>query len=215
MRHGRLSQARIAALVGVGAIALFRRPGITSTSAVSTPGKAELRDEGVGACRGRPLRSTLNMAARADGIGAGPGQGDEQACPPRFARRWSVGRAAGAGRHRRQPGRERIAADGARLDPAHAFLDDGASLLRPALERLWDAAAAGVVDRLHVHSPDRLARRHACQVLLIEECRRSDVEVVFLDRPIGTSAEDDLLLQVQGMIAEHERAKILERSRHG
>jgi site-specific DNA recombinase len=114
--------------------------------------------------------------------------------------------------------RERIAADGARLEPEHVFLDEGysgASLLRPALERLRDAAAAGVIDRLHVHSPDRLARRHAYQVLLIEEFRRSGVEVVFLNRPIGASAEDDLLLQVQGMIAEDERAKILERSRRG
>jgi site-specific DNA recombinase len=114
--------------------------------------------------------------------------------------------------------RERIGADGARLEPEHVFLDEGysgASLLRPALERLRDAAAAGVIDRLYVHSPDRLARRYAYQVLLIEEFRRSGVEIVFLNRPIGASAEDDLLLQVQGMIAEYERAKILERSRRG
>ena len=105
-----------------------------------------------------------------------------------------------------------------RLEPEHIFLDEGysgASLLRPALERLRDAVAAGVIDRLYVHSPDRLARRYAYQVLLIEEFCRAGVEVVFLNRPIGGSAEDDLLLQVQGMIAEYERAKILERSRRG
>jgi site-specific DNA recombinase len=115
--------------------------------------------------------------------------------------------------------RDRIVADGGRLEPEHAFLDEGysgASLLRPALERLRDTAAAGVIDRLYVvHSPDRLARRYAYQVLLIEEFRRAGVEVVFLNRPIGGSAEDDLLLQVQGMIAEYERAKFLERSRRG
>ena len=114
--------------------------------------------------------------------------------------------------------RERITADGARLEPEHAFLDEGysgATLLRPALERLRDAVAAGAIDRIYVHSPDRLARRYAYQVLLIEEVRRAGVEIVFLNRPIGGSAEDDLLLQVQGMIAEYERAKILERSRRG
>jgi len=45
-----------------------------------------------------------------------------------------------------------------------ALLDDGdsgAPLVRPALERLRDAAAAGVIDRLYVHSPDRLARKYA------------------------------------------------------
>ncbi len=114
--------------------------------------------------------------------------------------------------------RERIAADGQQLAADYAYVDDGysgASLLRPALERLRDAAAAGVLDRVYVHSPDRLARRYAYQVLLIEEFRRAGAEVVFLNRPVGDTAEDDLLLQVQGMIAEYERAKILERSRRG
>ncbi len=41
------------------------------------------------------------------------------------------------------------------------------------------------------------------------------VELVFLNRPLGQSPEDDLLLQVQGIVAEYERAKIMERSRRG
>ena len=41
------------------------------------------------------------------------------------------------------------------------------------------------------------------------------MEVIFLNRPLGCSPEDDLLLQVQGRVAEYERAKILERSRRG
>ena len=114
--------------------------------------------------------------------------------------------------------RERIAADGGQLEPDQAYIDDGYSgstLLRPALERLRDAVAAGRVDRLYVLAPDRLARRYAHQVLLMEEFRRAGAEIIFLNRPIGSTAEDDLLLQIQGMIAEYERAKILERSRRG
>jgi site-specific DNA recombinase len=114
--------------------------------------------------------------------------------------------------------RERIAADTLALDAGQVFIDDGYSgttLRRPALERLRDAVAAGVIDRVYVHAPDRLARRYAYQVLLIEEFRRAGTEVIFVNRPIGTSAEDDLLLQVQGMIAEYERAQFLERSRRG
>src|SRR5204862_8241902 len=80
-------------------------------------------------------------------------------------------------------------------------------------ERLRDAAADGEIDRLYVHSPDRLARNYAYQVLLVDELRRCGVELVFLNRALGKSPEDDLLLQVQGMVAEYERAKILERSR--
>src|SRR5262249_41068191 len=63
--------------------------------------------------------------------------------------------------------------------------------------------------------PDRLARKYAYQVLLLDEWQRADVEVVFLNRTVGTTPEDELLLQVQGMVAEYERAKILERSRRG
>jgi site-specific DNA recombinase len=114
--------------------------------------------------------------------------------------------------------RERVTADGAVVPEAMQFLDDGysgATLIRPALERLRDVVAAGSVDRLYIHSPDRLARKYAYQVLLVDEFRRAGVEVVFLNRALGQSPEDDLLLQVQGMIAEYERAKIIERHRRG
>src|SRR6202162_1142973 len=114
--------------------------------------------------------------------------------------------------------RERIAAENFQLEPDHSYVDEGYSgsiLSRPALERLRDAVAGGHIERIHVHAPDRLARRYAYQVLLVEEFRRSGAEVVFLNRSIGGSAEDDLLLQVQGVIAEYERAKILERGRRG
>ena len=114
--------------------------------------------------------------------------------------------------------RERIAADGRQLEPDDAYVDEGYSgsvLVRPALERLRDAAAAGRIDQLYVLAPDRLARRHAHQALLMEEFRRAGVEVLFMNRPIGGTAEDDLLLQMQGVIAEYERSKILERSRRG
>ena len=113
---------------------------------------------------------------------------------------------------------ERATADGVVVSDAMTFLDDGysgATLVRPALERLRDAMSAGVVDRLYVHSPDRLARKYAYQVVLIEEFSRLGVEVVFLNRELGQSPEDDLLLQVQGMMAEYERAKIMERHRRG
>jgi site-specific DNA recombinase len=50
-----------------------------------------------------------------------------------------------------------------RIVPASLeFLDAGsrgAPLVRPALERFRDAAAAGGMDRLYGHAPDRLARQ--------------------------------------------------------
>ena len=114
--------------------------------------------------------------------------------------------------------RERIATDGGQLEPDHAYTDEGYSgsvLIRPALERLRDAVAAASIQQIYVLAPDRLARRYAHQALLMEEFHRAGAEVVFLNRPIGGTAEDDLLLQMQGVIAEYERAKILERGRRG
>jgi site-specific DNA recombinase len=114
--------------------------------------------------------------------------------------------------------RERMQADECLPPMQREFIDEGwsgATLLRPALERLRDMAALGGIDRLYVHSPDRLARKYAYQVLLVDELRQAGVELVFLNHAMGLSPEDDLLLQVQGMVAEYERAKIVERSRRG
>ena len=98
------------------------------------------------------------------------------------------------------------------------FEDDGysgATLERPGLERVRDLAAAGDIQVVLVHSPDRLSRKYAYQVLLIEEFGRHGVETRFLNGPSSDTAEDQLLVQFQGMIAEYERAQILERSRRG
>ena len=113
---------------------------------------------------------------------------------------------------------QRIAGDGLSVDKEMHFTDDGYSgstLDRPALERLRDTADAGAVDRLYVLSPDRLARNYAYQVVVVDELRRCGVEMVFLNHELGRSPEGDMLLQVQGIIAQYERAQIMERSRRG
>ena len=112
----------------------------------------------------------------------------------------------------------RIASDDLECDSELRFVDDGYSgyiLARPGLERLRDQAAAGAIDRLYMLDPDRLSRKYAYQVLILEELTRCGVEVVFLRNPPGHGPEENLLLQVQGMIAEYERAKIMERCRRG
>ncbi len=91
----------------------------------------------------------------------------------------------------------------------------GATLERPGLERVRDLAAEGQIQVVLAYSPDRLSRKYAYQILVIEEFARHGVETVFVKSPQGDSAEDQLLVQFQGMIAEYERAQILERSRRG
>jgi site-specific DNA recombinase len=97
--------------------------------------------------------------------------------------------------------RTRLVAEGITLPAELEFVDNGysgATLIRPALERLRDVAAAGGIDRLYVHCPDRLARNYAHQVLLLEEFIRAGVEVVFLNREVGQTPEDQLLLPRPG-----------------
>ncbi len=114
--------------------------------------------------------------------------------------------------------KERIVADGEQIAEDMLFIDagvSGATLIRPQLERMRDVAALGLMERVYVLSPDRLARKYAHQVLLMEELSACGVEVVFLNHAIGKTPEEELLLQMQGMIAEYERAKIMERNRRG
>jgi site-specific DNA recombinase len=107
---------------------------------------------------------------------------------------------------------------GFQVDDAHLYLDDGYSgsrLDRPGLDRLRDAVQAGVVERVVVYAPDRLARDYVWQQVVIADLARQGCAVEFVHGPSQETPEDRLLLQMQGMFAEYERAQILERTRRG
>jgi site-specific DNA recombinase len=100
------------------------------------------------------------------------------------------------------------------------YRDDGhsgARLDRPGLDALRDAAEAGLSEVIWCLSPDRLARSYAYQVLILDELARFGVAVRFSDAPALDDQDPQarLLTQVQGVIAEYERAKIGERYRRG
>jgi len=63
--------------------------------------------------------------------------------------------------------------------------------------------------------PDRLARSYAYQILILDEFARYQVPVRFADAPPLDDPQGRLLVQIQGVIAEHERAKFAERGRRG
>ncbi len=97
-------------------------------------------------------------------------------------------------------------------------LDDGysgAELNRPGLDHLRDIVSEGLVEAVLVLSPDRLSRKQAHQIILLEEFKKHDVKAIFTSQPSGDTAEDHLLLNIQGAISEYERAKILDRTRRG
>ncbi len=113
--------------------------------------------------------------------------------------------------------RTRMAADGHEI--VAEYLDDGysgARLDRPGLDALRDAAEAGVIETVWCLTPDRLARSYAYQMLVLDELERLGCQVRFTDAPaIDNDPQARLLTQMQGVIAEYEKAKIAERHRRG
>ena len=100
----------------------------------------------------------------------------------------------------------------------YVCVDDGYSgtrLDRPGLDRLRDGAEAGAFDAALILCPDRLARKYAYQVVILEELERFGTRVIFLEQPPSDDPHARLLTQIQGAIAEYERMKITERYRRG
>jgi len=102
------------------------------------------------------------------------------------------------------------------IDAESIFLDQGVSggcLARPALDRLRDLAYEDGIDVLLCLSPDRLARKYVHQCLLLEEFQRWGVDVQFIHQPdLEDTPQNRLLLGVQGLFAEYERAVMRERT---
>src|ERR687892_1963629 len=73
------------------------------------------------------------------------------------------------------------------------FQDEGYSgsvLVRPSLERLRDLASEGSIEAVLIYSPDRLSRKYAYQVLLMEEFARHGVEILFIHSPAASTPEE-------------------------
>jgi len=103
-------------------------------------------------------------------------------------------------------------------DIAFKCLDNGYSgttLIRPGLDQLRDLAQAGSIEGVLILSPDRLSRTQANQIILVQEFKKRNVQLIFTTQNSGDSPEDNFMLQVQGAVAEYERIKLLDRTRRG
>lgn len=113
--------------------------------------------------------------------------------------------------------RRRAAERGYEVPDGAEFVDDGhsgATLERPALARLRDLVRAGAVDVVLIHDPDRLARKLAFQLLLLEEFEaRARVEFVMTDN--ADTMDGRLLRNMRGAIAEFDRERIRDRMARG
>lgn len=112
-----------------------------------------------------------------------------------------------------------IRKNGYELPTDFYFLDkaiSGARLERPALDQLRHLAADRAFSVMVCYSPDRLSRSYPHQWVVMDELQRNGVRVEFVNQPeLGDNPQAQLLLGVQGLFAEYERAMIKERLRLG
>ena len=104
--------------------------------------------------------------------------------------------------------------EGYTVPESHVFVDDytGTSLNRPEFTQLRDLVRQRLVQAVFVHDLDRLSRKLAHQLLLSEEFEQAGVALRIVTMPDGAKTpEAQLLSNVRGIIAEYERAKILDK----
>ena len=98
------------------------------------------------------------------------------------------------------------------------FADEGVSgstLQRPGLASLREVVRSGGVDVIICRDPDRLSRKLAHQLLLVEEFEKAGARLEFLDFEWKDTPEGRLFYAVKGAFSEYEREKIRERTERG
>jgi len=104
------------------------------------------------------------------------------------------------------------------LDIIFECIDDGYSgttLDRPGLDQLRELSNQGSIEGVLILAPDRLSRKQANQIILMEEFKKRNIQVIFTNQKFEDSPEGNLMLNIQGLLAEYERAKIADRMRRG
>jgi len=105
-----------------------------------------------------------------------------------------------------------------KLEIAYECLDDGYSgmtLDRPGLDQVRDLAQSGSIEGVLILAPDRLSRKQANQAILMDEFEKRNIQVIFTNQKFDKSAEGNLMFNIQGLFAEYEREKMLDRMRRG
>jgi site-specific DNA recombinase len=103
-------------------------------------------------------------------------------------------------------------------DDVLIYTDEGYSgefLERPGLEKLRNDVRKGIIDTVIVYDPDRLARNLMHQLLLDDEFRKYNVELLFVNGEYANTPEGKLFFSMRGAISEFEKAKIRERTMAG
>jgi site-specific DNA recombinase len=91
----------------------------------------------------------------------------------------------------------------------------GAMMDRPELDHLRERVSEGGIEIVIVYDIDRLARKAAYQMLIEEEFEKIEIRVEYVVGGYEDSDEGKLQKQIRALIAEYEKAKIIERMKRG
>jgi site-specific DNA recombinase len=91
----------------------------------------------------------------------------------------------------------------------------GVDINLPQLTKIRDMAAAGKFDVLVVREIDRLSRSLAKQLIVEEELKTAGVAIEYARYQYPETPEGRFMKHVRASVAELEREKIVERTRHG
>src|SRR5262249_50182063 len=108
--------------------------------------------------------------------------------------------------------------EGYAVPDQHIFVDDytGTSLHRPQFTRLRDLIRQRVVHAVFVYDLDRLSRKLVDQLVVSDEFEEAGVALRIVTMPENAKTpEAEMFRSMRGVIAQYERAKILERCRGG
>ena len=98
------------------------------------------------------------------------------------------------------------------------YIDDGVPgplLDRPALNELRADAKGDTYDVIYFLDADRIARVVAYQTIIIEELIKCGKQIIIKGKDYINNPENKFTLQMLGVVAEYEHAKIIERTTRG
>lgn len=98
------------------------------------------------------------------------------------------------------------------------YIDDGYSgdlLERPALDQLRIDATKRLFSRVYMLDVSRLARKYYVSAVIIEDLKKHGIEIVFKDKKLGESPQDEFFFGIEGLTAQYNKALLLDKFRMG
>ncbi len=114
--------------------------------------------------------------------------------------------------------RRHAAERGYAVDEAHMYREvhSGAELWeRPKLTALREALRGGEISAVICYALDRLSRKQTHLAIVVDECDRAGVDLLFVTEEFEKSAIGDFIRSAKSFAAELEREKIKERTQRG